>query len=181
MRGRAWAAMECLVQAMEGEVEEQLRIYCKPKKSVSTQLAIEAGKLRLAPEPTSVKILGAESLRADEDQPHDRVEVTLTRSPLDDSKYRVFLTLCVGESAVAPFWCVEQVADPEEANMTLVWYKISSVSGMDPSDEQGEDAFPAASARLELQRRKLRGRPSRSASRRCWRPSQGSRVPGSVQ
>ena len=146
VRGRVWAAMECLMAAMEGEVEKTLQIYCKPKKSVSTQVVVHAGMLRLAPEPTSVKILEASLLSADEEQPPGLVEVTLTKSPLDPAQHRVFLASSGGDSAVSPFWCVEHVTSEDDANMTLVWYKVSSVAGIDPSDNQGKDASRAKAA-----------------------------------
>ena len=146
VRGRVWAAMECLMAAVDGEVEEQLQVYCKPKKSVSTRVAIETGKLRLAPEPTSVKIHGASCISSDEDQPPGLVEVTLTKSPLDLSKHRVFLASSGGDVAVAPYWCVEHVAHEDDANMTLIWYQVSSVTGIDLSDYQGREVSRATAA-----------------------------------
>ena len=147
VRGRVWAAMECLMSAVDDEVESLVQVWCKPRKSVSVKVAVETGRLRLAPEPTSVKIVDASGSSGNGDPAPGLVEVTVSDSPLDAARYRVYLASSGGDSAVSPFWCVEHVANPEEANMTLVWYKISSVSGMDPSDEQGDDAFPAASAR----------------------------------
>ena len=152
VRARVWTAMECLMSAMECDIEEKLQIYVKPKKSVSTLVEFAHGKLRLVPEPTAVKILGASCLPTHDESPPGLVEVVLDKSPLDPTPHRVFLASGSGDSALSPYWVVEHVASEDEANMTLVWYKVSHVSGVDPvmaSCIPGAHAPPSTSAALE--------------------------------
>ena len=132
VRSRVWCAIEALASLASSRLEEQVGIFVKPRKFVKTKLAIPAGELRLVPEPSSVKIMKAGELAASEQAPLGLWEVDVVCPPSGFDS-RVFLASGGGDG-VSPFWFVETTSVRGEANMGVLWYKVSSIAGSDPVD-----------------------------------------------
>ena len=98
----------------------------------------------LIPEATTLKILDKDALSPEDPAPSGLWEVVVENPPAGFSS-RVFLG-GGGLDSVSAFWGVEIVEKEEQANMQVLWYRVSSLSGNDPvsHDPRG---MPAASGR----------------------------------
>ena len=142
VRGRVWCALESLVHRVGLGVENQVEVYVKPRKHVKTTTKFDQGRLMLIPEAATLKIFGKDALSPEHCAPSGLWEVVVEYPPAGFSS-RMFLA-GGGADAVSAFWYVEIVEKEEEANMQVVWFRVSSLSGSDPvsHDPRG---MPAAS------------------------------------
>ena len=143
MRSRVWCAPEALLATTSSGVENQLDVFVKPRKMVKTKAPVLAGQLRLVPEPSAVKIVKVAELGANDPAPAGLWEVALTDPPSGFDS-RVFLA-SGGSDSVSAFWHVEATTREEEANLTVLWYRVQSLQGADPLDSKPA-ALPYASA-----------------------------------
>ena len=151
VRGRVWCALEALVHRVGLGVDTMVELYTRPRKLVKTTISIAQGRLVLVPEATSLKILDKDALSPESSAPSGLWEVVVENPPAGFGS-RVFLA-GGGNDSVSAFWSVEMVDKEEEANMEVLWYQVSSLSGADPvsDDPRGMLVSSGRAASIESQ------------------------------
>ena len=130
VRARVWIALESLSASLSEPVVDLVDVLVRPAKSVRAKQNMQLGALVIAPEASGLKVLEGDAAVAEAKKPAS-VEVYIDAPPAGFDG-RVFLTGSAGGDYVAPYWFLEQTPSKDDANMSIMLYKVSMGVGSDP-------------------------------------------------